>query len=178
MYNPEYSNSKHKDYVRDLVMSYTIKKYRRTFTLPNLNFSLENKMVSNDFIVHTAEYNPEVFEQQKQLIANNRKIILHLGKTSDVINSLSQPTNSFDVSYLDYCSSFSKEIHKTLVSIKSNVIVLTLMKARDVYLHSLIKQLGREAAHKYIFYSMGYEILDTYKYQGTAPMIVYVLKSI
>ena len=155
---------KGKVYIRSLIIDLikTIKP-KRTFTLPNLVFDVEN-IASEYGKVITCEVDKSIFNKQRQ-INKNKKIELNHGKASEILKD-----KDFDLVWLDLCGCYSKEFIDCMDNINTKHLVVTLAKARDKF-----NKDTRNYFYKQLFTIYGYNVLNLIEYNDTFPMQVYFL---
>lgn len=156
-----------KVYVRSIIADEITKlKPKRTFTLPNLVFEVEN-IASKYGKVITCERNKQVYDKQLKL-NKNPNIELNHAKASDILNK-----NKFDYIWLDLCGSYSKELNDCLNCLqlsKDGKLVITISRARGISLNN------PEYFYKTLFRRYNYKIESIIDYNDTFPMSVYFLK--
>lgn len=180
MYKHEYSNNMHKEYVRFKVFELAMKlnSTNTILTLAHNNYELETQLLDAGKTVVIVERDKETYD--RQLYDLQTRVLtqeLHLVH-ANLSTYLANTSIKLDVAYLDFCGPFCKEVHKSLIDINANYVVITLLKAREVYQTHMYKDSTREDAHTLFFKSCGYSVSEINKYSNTSPMIVYVLKRI
>lgn len=162
-----YKASPHKEEIRKLVFKYFVKhKCTTVLTLPNLYFSLEERLVKKKIKVDCIERDLDIYKKQVKINPKNINLYKNnLGKFD---------VSSYDGLFLDLCGSFSNDLHKALKNITSGAaVVITLLKAREsVFIQKYLDITNRAGSYVNLLKRYGLKTESYVEYNSGSPMIV------
>lgn len=179
MYNVTYSNNIYKVGVRKEVIKYMLRcpaGYIATF--PALDFELEEAAIYAGNYVHTIEQDTNTFIAQREY-CRRLSCITNYNETALEFFS-KRPYKKYEFVYLDFCSQWSKEIHATMSYMTAPVVAITLLMRWEGHQKHIFQTVNRMKAYNHIFAFFGYQIVESFKYQGgkTSPMCTFVLRKL
>ena len=175
-YDVEFSNNSYKIAVRRSIINQMLRCAPGYIaTLPALNFELEQMAINAGNFVHTIESDETTYLEQKRQ-CKGLKHISNYNETALEFFS-KRPYKKYSFVYLDFCSQWSREIQATLGYVNAPVVAITLLMRWEGYQKHLFRSMNRMEAYEHIFKFFGYQIVESYKYQGgvNSPMCTFVL---
>lgn len=128
------SNGKCKAFIREEIKSLINEKSPlKVFTLPNLNFEVENFALKNKSEVTCCEIDKNIYRYQ--LKRADKRIRLINEKMSLVVRE-----NIWDLAWLDACGPISKELIESLKNVKisdNGDLIITVGSAREHYKYKI-----------------------------------------
>lgn len=163
------SKGKCKAYIRGLIKSLIDKiNPQYVFTLPNLNYDVENYAISKGSKVICCEINKDIYNTQLTQIP--QKIELYNTFMSNIVDKY-----VYDIAWLDACGPISKELINSIYKLKlsdKGYIIVTVGLARE---HPSFN-IPNNKIQYYIdlLASFGYYTYEIYKYRDYKfPMAAY-----
>ena len=157
-----------KKYIRELIkdiISETKPKY--IFTLPNLNFDIENYAVGKGSHVVCCEIDKDIYKQQKSIA--HKSIELYNDKMSNIVNKY-----KYDLAWLDSCGPISIEMINSLRNLKLSKegnLVITIGLTRENKKYNV--PLDRIPYYTKLLAGFGYYTHIVYEYRDyRSPMCV------
>lgn len=139
----------------------------KVFTLPNLNFEVENLAINKGASVTCCEIDKQIYKQQTKIA--NKNINLINKKMSLVVKN-----NVWDVAWLDACGPISKELLDSLDNIKiskDGQLIVTIGAARE---HPNYRIGDRIQFYIDYLISKGFHTSKIYQYRDyTFPMLCF-----
>lgn len=198
-------DSKNKSFSRSLIYNLTNGNSRQLniFTLPSTNFYLEKQLLSKPNVnLYCAERNKSIYRKQLNISKNikiqgNSTLALHYG---DAFQTLRQLNTSFDVIWLDLCSSLQSSIINNFLSLIQTgnlnlpaYVAITFVRGREVHVQSIVNAYGAKNIKDFrdnVFpnlisefaksvdrkSSIIYEQVYREEGRGKAPMKMYIFK--